>query len=104
MSIYGKWLPVIIADEGTISAEVNLGLDYDYLEVQIPTLDTCDVGIQTSMTAGGTYQDLSSVVEAVGTGAYNDVWYLGGWQFIKLESSETQSTAAVTFYVRGMRY
>ena len=104
MSVYGEWKTVTVEQDTAKSAEVNLGRDYDYLQVQIPTLDTCNVGIQTSMTAGGTYQDLSSVVEAVGTGAYNDVWYLGGWQFIKLESSETQSSSAVTFYVRGMRY
>ena len=104
MSMYGNWLSVVIAKEGTKSAEVNLGRDYDYLQIQIPALDTCDMNLETSMTSGGTFQNLSGTTEAVTTGAYDDVWYLGGWQFIKLECSAGQDSAAVTFYVRGMRY
>jgi len=104
MSVYGDWLTVTVAQNGTKSSEVNLGKDYDYLEIQIPALDTCSMNLEVSMTSGGTFQNLSGVTEAVATGAYDDVWYLGGWQFIKLECSAAQTSAKRTFYVRGMRY
>ena len=104
MSIYGDWLTVTEDQDAKKSAEVNLGRDFDYLELQIPALVSCNMNLEVSMTTGGTFQNLSGITEAVTTGAYDDVWYLGGWQFIKLECSETQTASDKTFYVRGMRY
>lgn len=105
MSLYGSWLPATITVAlGTTSAEVDLGRDFDFLEVQIPTVESCTLKLQVAEKTGGTFQDLGpSVTTDTTTGAYNDVWKLGGYQFIKVVSSATQ-TAERLIRVRGMRY
>lgn len=106
MSIYGDaWVTGTIAINGTSTDEINLGRDYDFIEIRIPTLVSGTLKVQTSNESGGTFQDLGlSVTTSATTGAYNDVWQIGGWQFIKIVSSATQTSTARTFYVRGMRY
>ncbi len=105
MSLYGSWVSGTIAINGTSTDEINLGRDYDFIEVRIPTLVSGTLKVQTSNTTGGTFQDLgASITTAATTGAYNDVWKLGGYQFIKIVSSATQTTTARVFYVRGMRF
>ena len=105
MSVYGGWKTATIADEGTASGETDLGHDYDFLDIIIPTIDSATLKIQVAQVAGGTYQDLGDgITTATTTGGYSDTFKLGGWQHIKVVSSATQSTAAVTFSVRGWRY
>ncbi len=105
MSVYGEWISGTIAINGTSTGEIDLGRPYDLLDVRIPTLVSGTLKLQTSNETGGTFQDLGlSVTTAATTGAYNDVWQLGGYQFIKIVSSATQTTTARVFYVRGMRY
>ena len=105
MSLYGAWVSGTIAINGTSTGEINLGRDYDFIEVRIPTLVSGTLKLQTSNATGGTFQDLgASVTIGATTGAYNDTWNLGGWQFIKIVSSATQTTTARVFYVRGMRF
>ena len=103
MSMYGEWKAATITG-GTSSDEVDLGRDYDYLEIQIPTLDSAaTIKIQTAEATGGTFRDLGDgeTTEA-GTHNYNDVFKLGGWQFIKVVASVAQTSVAIR--VRGMRY
>lgn len=105
MSLYGSWVTGTIAINGTSTGEIDLGRDYDYIEVRIPTLVSGTLKVQSSNVTGGTFQDLgSSVTTSATTGAYNDVWKIGGWQFIKIVSSATQTVTARVFNVRGMRY
>lgn len=111
--IHGQWLDAIIADEGTVSAEVDLGRQYETMLVIIPTIDTAQVTFQVAEKTGGTFQalhitdtvagDNNEVKSASGTGAFTWVVPIGGFQFIKVKSSATQSTAAVTFRVCGIR-
>jgi hypothetical protein len=105
MSLYGQWKDVIIADEGTLSDECDLGDNYEFLNIYIPTIDSANVSLQVSDKAGGTYAHLglSTNVFAAATGGLYTTFELGGYQFIKILSSETQSTAEVTFKVRGYR-
>jgi hypothetical protein len=104
-SRYGKWVTGTIAVDGTSTDEIDLDSDYDFIEVRIPTLVSGTLKLQTSNVTGGTYQDLGlSITTAATTGAYNDVWKLGGYQFIKIVSSGTQTTTARVFHVRGMRF
>ncbi len=106
MSIYAKeWVTGTIAAGGTSTGAINLGRDYDYIEVRIPSLVSGTLKVQTSNAIDGTYQDLGlNVTTDATTGAYNDVWKIGGWQFIKIVSSATQTTTDRVFYVRGMSY
>ena len=104
MSIYGEWLTATIAVDGTLSSAVNLGKDYEHINVDIPTVVSGTLQITVCRTVDGTYKDLgASVKTGVTTGNYNDTWILGGWQFIKIESSATQTTTERVFYVRGYR-
>ena len=105
MSIYGEWKAATIAAGAKSSAEVDLGRDYDFLEIQIPTLITGTVKIQVAEKTGGTFYDLGDgVTTASGTHNYADVFALGGYQFIKVVSSATQTSTDRLIRVRGMRY
>jgi hypothetical protein len=105
MSLYGQWLNVTIADEGTLSGECDLGDNYEFLNIYAPTIDSANISLYVSDKAGGTYYPLglSTNVFAAATGGLYTTFELGGYQFIKILSSATQSTAAVTFRVRGYR-
>ena len=105
MSIYGAdWLPGTIAINGTSTGEIDLGKPYDFIDIRIPTLVSGTLKLTTSPISGGTFQDLGNGVTTVATtGEYNDVWKIGGYQFIKIVSSATQTTTARVFYVRGVR-
>lgn len=105
MSLYGNWVTGTIAIDGTATGEIDLLDNYDFIEIRIPALVSGTLKLQTSNTTGGTFQDLGlAIATAATTGAYNDVWQLGGWRYIKIVSSATQTTTARTFYLRGMRY
>jgi hypothetical protein len=106
MSIYGEWKNAVItiATSTTVSAAVDLGRDYDYLQINIPTIDSANVGFQVCETTGGTYKTLGSgnAIVAAGTGGFTTTVNLGGYQFIKVTTSAAQ-TANRTFVVRGSR-
>lgn len=103
MSLYGEWKAATITD-GTDSSEVDLGRDYDFLEIQIPTLDSCTIKIQVAEKTGGDFYDLGDgVTTALGTHNYADVFKLGGYQFIEVIASQAQ-TGSKLIRVRGMRY
>lgn len=110
MSVYGQWLEATIASGQTSSGEVDLGRgnpfkSFDLLEIQIPTLVSCTIKIQVAENTGGTFRDLGDGVTTVaGIHNYSDVFYLGGWQFIKVVASQTQTTTDRLIRVRGMRY
>lgn len=104
MSVYGTWLPATIAAEATSSAVVDLGRDYDYLSIEIPEMDSCKLYLEVAERTGGTYYDLGKET-TTDTETFDraDVWRLGGWQFVKVVASATQ-TAERLIRIRGMRY
>ncbi len=103
MSVYGEWIAATIANGQTSSAAIDLGRDYDYVEVQIPTLTSCTLKMTVAEMTGGTYRDLGEgVTTATTTGAYSDVWNLGGYRFIKVVSSGAQGAERL-IRVRGSR-
>jgi len=104
MSMYGEWKAATIANGATSSAEVDLGRDYDFMEIQIPTITSGTIKVQTSENTGGTFLDLGDgVTTASGTHNYHDVFNLGGWRYIKVVSSVSQGAERL-IRVRGMRY
>ena len=103
MSIYGEWLAATIASSGTSSSEVNLGRDFEFLQIQIPTITSATLKVQVAESSGGTFYDLgSSLTTVAGTGNYATVFKLGGYQFIKIVSSASQGAERL-IRVRGMR-
>jgi len=104
MSIYGEWETATIATAAKESSEVDLGRDYDLIELLIPGLsDACKLSLKVSNRAGGTFyslgKDVTTDEEAFGR---SDVWKLGGFRHIKIVSSKKQ-TAACAIKVRGTR-
>jgi hypothetical protein len=88
-----------------LSGAVNLGKDYEYVQIIIPTLDSSNVSLYVCETVDGTYVPLglSTNVFAAATGGLAETFKLGGYQFIKILCSAVQTTATRTFRVRGYR-
>lgn len=104
MSIYGGWQAATIADNAKSSDEVDLGRPWDFINISIPTVTSGTLKLQVSESSGGTFQDLgASMTTATTTGAYNDVWKINGYQFIKVVSSATQGAERL-IRVRGIRF
>ena len=105
MSVYGEWkdATITIATDDDLTPEVDLGRDFEYLDIIIPTLTSCQVSLEVAQLTGGTFQDLGDDVKTdTTTGAYTTTFLLGGYQFIKLKTSAGQGSNR-TFKVRGWR-
>ena len=106
MSVYGEWKDCVITitTSTTVSAEVDLGRDYDYMQIKIPTLTSANISFTVAEKTGGTFVTLGSgnAVITAGTGAFTTTVNLGGYQFIKVIASAAQG-ANRTFRVRGSR-
>ncbi|MBM3120292.1 MAG: hypothetical protein FJ006_12255 [Chloroflexi bacterium] len=112
--IQGEWKNCVITvgTSATLSAEVNLGRAYDTLLVVIPTITAASVSVRVAEKTGGTFQDLyitstndgddKQPITTSGTGGITWVVPLGGFQFIKLLSSQNQASNR-TFRVCGVR-
>lgn len=98
-----QWASIAIVNGATLSNAIDLGRIYDYLQVDLPALNSCDISLTVSKTSGGTYNTLgaTSPTVNVGTGSKQEVLILGGHQFCKLLSSVTQN-AARTIWYRGL--
>jgi hypothetical protein len=91
-----------ISEDDDLTAEINLGKEYDYLDIILPTLDSCTVSLQVSEKSNGTFQALgNSVTTRTTTGGYSTVFNLGGWKYIKIKTSASQ-TADREIKVRGI--
>jgi len=104
MTIFADhWQDAVVASSGTVSAAVNLGKDYEYVNVIVPTCDSTTLALQVS-TDGTTYYTLgiSSNTTSATTGNLATTLEVGGYQWIKIVCGSTQ-TAARTFSVRGYR-
>ncbi len=101
-STEGPWYTAAIAMSGTTSSTVDLGDSYMYMRVIIPTLDTCTVKAQVAETASSTYYDLDGVTTAAGTHNYATTFKLGGYRFVRLVTSASQATAAISIKVSGL--
>jgi len=110
--ITGQWKTATIALNGILSGEVDLGRPYDTLLMAIPTIDSAQVNIKVAEKIGGTFQDVhitegdgtSAVVKTdIGTGGITWVVPLGGFQFIKVQTSAAQTGGARVFRVCGCR-
>jgi hypothetical protein len=106
-----EWKSAVVADEGTTSAEVDLGAPYRSLQVEIPTIDSATVSVQVARSQGGTFRTMSYIstndgdddpaATSASTGGIMVVFPFFGFQHLKILCGATQTTAAVTFYVQG---
>ncbi|MDP1614523.1 MAG: hypothetical protein Q8L68_01865 [Methylococcales bacterium] len=110
---FGNWESAVVAkdDAGKLSGAVDLGRPYGSLAVIIPTIDSASVTIHVSDTSDGTYRaiyyistndgDDDAAITTAGTGGITVVFPFFGFQHLKIVVGATQTTAAVTFKVRG---
>jgi len=103
-SAVGERKSATIASGETVSEEIDLGGNFACILIEIPTIDSANISLQTSLEPRGNFQDLSSVVYAAGTGAKSNTFKLGGWRYIKIKASAAQTSGAVTFIVRGVTF
>ena len=84
--------------------DISFCPDYDFVEIQIPTLVSCTVKLQVAEKTGGTFYDLGDgVTTPAGAHNYADVFNLGGYQFIKVVADNNQDAERL-IRVRGMRF
>ena len=105
-----SWESCVMAKAGTLSAVCDLKRPYENALIQIPTIDTAQITVRVSRTATGTGVDLY-LVDGDGSPAKvesdsdtgNFMWAvpIHGAQYLWFYADAAQSTAAVTFYVRG---
>ncbi len=108
---HSDWEDAVVADEGTLSAAVDLGAPYRSLVIDIPTIDSSTVTVQVARTAADTYKSLYVIsisdgdddpaITTAGTGGIMVVLPVFGFQYLKILCGSAQTTAAVTFYVMG---
>ena len=113
-SVNSGWKTAVIDDEGKTGHAVDLGDNYEYLQVDWPTLDAGTFRVMVGRSEGGTYRDFyitqyngefqGARSQDSKTGAINLTMFLGGWRYIKIYSSATQSTAEIVAYVRGITF
>ena len=95
----GAWTAVIMNSGATDSTSIDLGRVYDLIQVDFPAMNSCSISLKASRTSGGTYNALGSSVTAnIGTGSIQDVYKLGGHQFIQLTSSVVQNSARTIYW------
>ena len=104
MSVYGAWKAATIADTDTSSDEVDLGRDYKWVQIIIPTIKSANISFTVAEKTGGTFQALGSGSQVItaSTGAFTTVATIGGFQFIKVVSSVAQDAERL-IRVRGSR-
>lgn len=102
-SVTGDWVTAHILKGGTTTQVTDLGDSFMYMNVIIPTLDTATVKVQVAESLGGTFYDLGdSVNTSSGTHNYADTFNIGGYRYIRLVASASQTTVAIDCRVRGI--
>lgn len=100
---YSGWRNEIIESGETDSTPIDLGSAMDYVQVLLPTVDSGTIGIKVSDLEAGTYRTLGvSLTSATTTGNCAFVFILGGFQYIKIFSSASQ-TADRDIKVQGFK-
>jgi hypothetical protein len=109
--ICSTWKSCVIADEGTVSAECDLGAPYKYVTVLNPTIDSAAVSLSGAMTAGGTYFPVyvidstgkasTAEITTAATTSKATIYHCGSFQYIKVNFGAAQNSGPYTLYLRG---
>ncbi len=96
-----QWASVNVANAGTLSSAIDLGRIYDFIQLDVPPINTSTITIDVSKTAGGTYNALATTANVdVTTGSKQIVMNIHGYQFLKLNCVNAQG-ANRTFWYRA---
>ena len=112
--IAGEWKTATVDAAGTTSAEVDLGLPYDEVLIDIPTLDLATVALSVTDVTGGTFVPLHQwrpetfgnalwLVAASTGGFVIPCKCLHGFRYVKVVCGAAQNGGARAFKLRGVR-
>lgn len=108
--IAGSIKTATVASGQTVSGAVDLGRPYEWLQMDVPTIDSGTVTFQVADLTGSyvALQHLTPTAAGhftpgttAGVGGIAALVRLGGYQFIKVVCGASQ-TAARTFSLRGL--
>ncbi len=110
--ITGEWKAATILNNGTSSAAVDLGREYEFMLIQLPALTSNTIKPQVAETLAGTYYDIYDtppasgaavkIISAATTGEYMWLVPIGGSRYIKIVSGGAQGAERL-IRVRGQR-
>ena len=107
----GEWKTVSIAKDGTTSAETDLGMDFEKVQVYSPAIDSATLTVKPSRATGDTAVqayatdddatgDFVHTTSAKTAAAMNVLTVMA--RYVTLVLSAAQTSAARTFYIRGV--
>jgi hypothetical protein len=106
----GVWQSGIVADEGTTSAEIDLGHICAEAVVYVPTIDNATVAIYIATASAGTFAALKltnvdgteeALLAGASTGGF--FWRIPlGARYMKIVCGAAQSNGPRTFQVLGL--
>jgi hypothetical protein len=108
----GNWKTVTIAQNGTTSSEVDLEREFEAVQVYNPALDSATITVKPSRNSGdtavqaytfndGATGDFVNTTTARATAGMNLFKNICA-RFVAIVLGASQTTAARTFYVRGI--
>jgi hypothetical protein len=110
----GKWVTVTVAKDGTTSSEADLGEEFEAVQVYAPAVDSATITLKPSRKTGETAIQANTLdgnatghfanTSTAGTAAGMYVFHNICAQFVTLVLSAAQTTAARTFYIRGINF
>ena len=107
MTVYGEWRTGFLNNSvsNTLSNIVDLGRDYDFLNVILPALTNTQIACQVAAPSNtDTFVTLGDGVNVDWTtGNRASVLVIGGWQFLRLLTTDAQ-VANRSYKIRGFRY
>lgn len=102
--LVGEWKTCTVDNASTTSDALDLGDDFQYVQIYVPTITEGTVKLLVSESLDGTYA-ADNVTEGVVTstgGLYTNLEH-GGFRYIKIICGATQIGGDVDFRVRGWR-
>lgn len=108
----GSWKTVTIAKDGTSSSETDLGDEFKDVQVYSPAIDSATLTVKPSRVTGdtavqaytfdadatGDFANTSTAKTTAAVQLFKDICA----RYVTLVLSAAQSTAARTFYIRGV--
>jgi len=99
----GSWLTCTVDNASTTSDPLDLGDNFEFINLCVPTITTGTITIYVCDDIGGTFRQLGS--SGVGISSTSGLFYTTiqttHYRFIKIVCGATQVSGAVTFKVRG---
>jgi len=108
----GPWVEVTVAKDGTESSEADLRGTFEHVQVYFPVTDSTTISIKSSRVTGedavtpydlkpaatGDHELVTTARATAGVVVFPNVYA----QYVTIVLSAAQSTAARTFYIRGI--